>query len=499
MKLFLLFSVFVVSVCGLVYELISATIASYLLGDSVTHFSTIIGTYLFAMGLGSYVAQYVKKDILDTFIKVELLVALIGGSSAALLYALFPYADNIYFPLYTIVLFVGFGVGLEIPLLMRILKDEMDFSKLISTVLSFDYVGALFASILFPMVFIPRLGIIKTSFFFGILNCIIGLAMLIACRQSVKHYFVNSASGLITLVLLSFGFFNSETLLQTFEESIYNEPVIYASSSPYQRVVLSRAGETVKLYLNGQLQFSSLDEYRYHEALVHPGLSSLAKRDNILILGGGDGLAVREILKYSDVKKITLIDLDPKVINLFKGNEMLRQLNMDALNSSKLEIVNQDAFTWLKTNKEKYDFIVIDLPDPTSFSLGKLYSNYFYAQVKAAMREDSLIVVQSTSPLIARKSFWMIEKTLRSVGFETRPYHVYVPSFTEWGFILASKSEIKEAQSLPNSLKYLNLDELKNMFAFPKDMMRIDTDIQTLSTQSLVSIYSSEWNAVMGQ
>ena len=493
MKLFLLFSVFVVSVCGLVYELIAATIASYLLGDSVTHFSTIIGAYLFAMGIGSYFAQFIKTKILDTFIRVELLVALVGGCSAAILYSLFPYAQSLYVPLYLMVILVGFGVGLEIPLLMRILKSEMDFSKLVSTVLSFDYVGALVASILFPLFFVPKLGIIKTSFFFGIANCIVGLCILIVCKKQITSFIFNICSGLSVLIVLSVGFFNSEILLNSFEDSIYSEPVIYSSSSPYQRVVLSRRGDSLKLYLNGQLQFSSQDEYRYHEALVHPGLSTLKSKSSVLILGGGDGLALREVLKYPGVDQVTLIDLDPKVIELFKGNSQLRVLNSDSLNSPKVKILNEDAFSWLKKSQSKFDFVIVDLPDPTSFSLGKLYSNYFYSLIKRRMTSDSLMVVQATSPLVARKSFWMIDKTLESVGFVTRPYHTYVPSFTEWGFVLASIGNNFEVSNLPEGLKFLDSFELERMFQFAKDMGRVDTEIQTLSTQSLVPLYSSEW------
>ncbi len=493
MKLFLLFSVFVVSVCGLVYELIAATIASYLLGDSITHFSTIIGSYLFAMGVGSYLAQFIKTKVLETFIKIELLVALIGGSSAAILYSLFPHTNSLYLPLYLMVFLVGTGVGLEIPLLMRILKTEMDFSKLVSTVLSFDYVGALFASVLFPLFFIPQLGIIKTSFFFGIINSLIGISILVACREKVSNYFFNLSSGVLVLVLLILGFFSSNTLLNSFEENIYNESIVYSSSSPYQRVVLSRKGEALKLYLNGQLQFSSQDEYRYHEALVHPGLSSLKNRQKVLILGGGDGLAVREVLKYPDVESITVIDLDPKVTELFKGNFQLQKLNSNSLNSDKVRILNADAFSWLKENNEVFDFIIIDLPDPTSFSLGKLYSNYFYSLVKKRMTPDSLLVIQSTSPLIARKSFWMIDKTLRSVGLNTKPYHTYVPSFTEWGFILASKNSLPMNSELPSNLKFLDNTEMEKMFQFAKDMSKVETDIQTLSTQGLVELYSNEW------
>jgi spermidine synthase len=496
LKIFLLFSVFVVSVCGLVYELIAATVASYLLGDSITHFSTIIGTYLFAMGVGSYLAQFVKKRILETFIRVELLVAIIGGFSAAILYSLFPYATSLYFPLYSIVFVLGTGVGLEIPLLMRILKSEMEFSKLVSTVLSFDYVGALFASILFPIVFIPNFGIINTSFFFGLANALVGVSILIICRKSIGNFYGEFAFGVLVIVALSVGLFNSESLMKNFESNVYNEPIIYSSSSPYQRVVLSRRGDDIKLYLNGQLQFNSRDEYRYHEALVHPGLASIKSRENVLILGGGDGLALREVLKYQDVKKVYLIDLDPKVVSLFKGNEQLSYLNSKSLSSEKLEIIHDDAFKWIRETNLKFDFVIIDLPDPTSFSLGKLYTNYFYSFVKSKMTEDGAMVVQATSPLIARKSFWQINKTLESIGLITKPYHIYVPSFTEWGFILASKNKIPDQVYLPVDLKFMTEEELKGLFHFSRDMNRIETDIQTLSSQTLVSQYAQEWSVM---
>jgi spermidine synthase len=284
--------------------------------------------------------------------------------------------------------------------------------------------------------------------------------------------------------------------MKNFESNVYNEPIIYSSSSPYQRVVLSRRGDDIKLYLNGQLQFNSRDEYRYHEALVHPGLASIKNRENVLILGGGDGLALREVLKYQDVKKVYLIDLDPKVVGLFKGNEQLSYLNSKSLSSEKLEIIHDDAFKWIRETNLKFDFVIIDLPDPTSFSLGKLYTNYFYSFVKSRMTEDGAIVVQATSPLIARKSFWQINKTLESIGLITKPYHIYVPSFTEWGFILASKNKIPDQVYLPADLKFMTEEELKSLFHFSSDMNRIETDIQTLSSQTLVSQYAQEWSVM---
>jgi spermidine synthase len=295
--LLLLMAVFVVATCGLIYELIAGTLASYLLGDSVTQFSTIIGTYLFAMGIGSYLSRYLKTNLLLWFIRVELLVGMIGGFSAVFLFLLFEQVIYFRVLLYFFVVLTGTLVGLEIPILMRVLKDRIEFDELVSRIFTFDYLGALFASLLFPLLFIPYFGLLRTSFFFGLLNVVVAWIVAKRFKEEIKGYFMVKIVAIVCLVALLGGFALSDKLTSVSETLTYPDKIVYAKSSPYQRIVLTRGAQDWRLFLNGNLQFSSADEYRYHEALVHPGLSQLKRAKNVLVLGGGDGMAVREILK----------------------------------------------------------------------------------------------------------------------------------------------------------------------------------------------------------
>ena len=170
----LLGSVFVIAACGLVYELIAAAASTYLLGDSVTQFSVVIGVYLAAMGVGSYVSKYVTTGLIVRFIDIELMIAVLGGFSAAAMFLSFAYAGTGFrVLLYAIVVLVGILVGLEIPLVMRILRDRLGFKDLVAQVLTFDYLGALGVSIAFPLLLAPRLGLIRTAFLFGLMNAVV--------------------------------------------------------------------------------------------------------------------------------------------------------------------------------------------------------------------------------------------------------------------------------------------------------------------------------------
>jgi spermidine synthase len=323
----LLVAVLVIATCGLIYELVAGTLASYLLGDSVTQFSTIIGVYLFSMGIGSFLSRYFDEPLLHWFIRIELLVGLIGGFSAPLLLIVFPMAASFRIILYSIVSITGILVGLEIPILMRILKDKIEFKELVSRIFTFDYIGALLASLVFPLLLVPHLGLMRTSLFFGIMNIAVGWYLAHYFRKEVKQAGILKASAVI-LLFAELAFFVFSDRLLTWSESLtYNDHVIYSKSTPYQRITLTRNKREMRLYLNGNLQFSSNDEYRYHEALVHPAMSSINAPENILVLGGGDGLAVREILRYPSVKHITLVDLDPAMTKLFSNQETLVKLN----------------------------------------------------------------------------------------------------------------------------------------------------------------------------
>ncbi|MEO5494638.1 MAG: polyamine aminopropyltransferase [Sphingomonas sp.] len=489
----LLVSAFVVATCGLIYELLAGTLASYLLGDSVTQFSTIIGTYLFAMGVGSWCSRYVKKGELAIFVRVEVLIAAIGGSSAALLFLLFDRVQDFRLPLYGLVFTIGGLVGLEIPLLMRILKDRLEFGDLVSKVLTFDYIGALAASLLFPLILVPHLGLIRTGFVFGLANVAVAIAVILALPER-RRLTVELAVSILVAIGLIAGFFASERIERTAEVAAYGDPIIYADATPYQRIVITKRGGDLRLFLNGNLQFSSRDEYRYHEALVHPVLSRVAHPRDVLVLGGGDGLAVREILKYPGVRSVTLVDLDPAMTQLFSKSAMLLMLNKGSLLSPKVHVVTADAFSWLRTNQRGFDAVLVDFPDPTNFAIGKLYTVSFYRELARALNPGAVMSVQSTSPLVAPKAYWTVSTTLEAAGLTTRGYHVYVPSFGEWGFVLASNRPIGKPGPLPAALKFLTPNADSLAFFFPPDMARRPTPVNRLDNQALVREFEAEWS-----
>jgi len=492
----LLISVFIIASCGLVYELIAGTLASYLLGDSVTYFSTIIGTYLFAMGIGSFLSRYIGKGLVAQFIRIEIMVGLVGGSSAAILFLVFAYLESFRLILYAQVVVVGILVGLEIPLLLRILKDKLQFKDLVSQVLTFDYLGALAVSLLFPLILAPRLGLVRTCFLFGILNVLVALWTTSLFREQITRLTSLRTQCIAVLAILVAGLAYGEKLTTFAEESLYTDDIVFARTTPYQRIVLTRWKDDIRLFLSSHLQFSSKDEYRYHEALVHPAMQWLTQPRRVLILGGGDGLALREVLKYPSVESVTLVDLDPEMTRLFSTNEILRQLNENSLQSPKLKVVNADAFAWLGNNSDTYDFAVVDFPDPTNYALGKLYTKTFYDLLSRHLSENGAAAIQSSSPLYARKSFWCIVKTIESAGLTATPYHVYVPSFGEWGYVIASKRAYSVPQvSLPD-LKFVSTALLPGFFEFPPDMSRVDTEVNHLNNQMLVRYYESEWHEV---
>lgn len=489
----LLITAFLISTCGLVYELIAGTIASYLLGDSVTQFSLVIGVYLFSMGVGSFLSRYVEKNLILTFVQVELLVGVLGGSSAALLFLLFEHVESFRIVLFGAVSAVGILVGLEIPLLMRILKNRLEFKDLVSQVFTFDYVGALIASVLFPLVLVPVLGLIRSSFLFGFFNILVGIWTIRLFKSEMPRLQIWQGSAYILAILLVLGFVFSEKLMSISESASYPDTVIYSSSTPYQRIVLTHNGRDYRLFLNGNLQFSSRDEYRYHEALVHPGLSSLDSANEVLVLGGGDGLAVREILKHPKVKQVTLVDLDKRMTELFSQDGPLSALNEGSLRDKRVKIINDDAFNWLRKEKMLFDFVVVDFPDPSNFSLGKLYSDTFYKAIKNHLSENGILVVQSTSPYFARRSFWCVVNTLSSVGLLATPYHAYVPSFGDWGYVLASPKPFSPAETYPQGLRFVSADTFENMRHFPADMQASIDKINKLNNQILVHLFESEW------
>ncbi|MET0625612.1 MAG: polyamine aminopropyltransferase [Pyrinomonadaceae bacterium] len=496
----LFLNVMVIATCGLVYELLAGTLASYVLGDSVTQFSLIIGIYLFAMGAGSWLSRFVDKELARRFVDVELAVAMLGGFSAPLLFLTFAHLSYFQVVLYGLVFLIGAAVGLEIPLLMRILKDHLDFKELVARVLAFDYAGALIASLLFPIFLVPRLGLVRTSLLFGFLNASVGLWATWLMRPLIGGRSVARlrAQAVVVMALLAVAFIKADALTSLAEDAMFADDIVYSKTTHYQRIVVTRNRAGFQLFLNGNLQFSSADEYRYHEALVHPAMALAAEGARaprrVLILGGGDGLALREVLKHPSVEEVVLVDLDHDMTELSRRFPPLAKLNRGAFDDPRVRVVNEDAMLWLETDVPPFDAALVDFPDPNSFALGKLYTTRFYQMLKRRLAPDAAVSVQSTSPLFARSSYWCIVRTLEAAGFSVRPYYTAVPSFGVWGFALARRAPFEVPQRAPSvELKFLDDRALPAMFMLSADLGPVPVEVNRLDNQSLVRYYEAEW------
>ncbi len=426
--------------------------------------------------------------------------ALLGGVSAPALFLAFAHMPMAFRPmLYFVVLLVGTLVGLEIPLVLRLLREAVEFKELVAKVLTFDYVGALLASLLFPLVLVPHLGLVRTSLLFGLANAAVGLWSTWIFAPLLGPTLGLRAKGVALVVLLAGGFALGERFTDLAEENIYADPVVLARTTRYQRLVLTRSGPHFQLFLNGNLQFSSADEYRYHEALVHPAFGLRPDARRVLVLGGGDGLAVREVLRHPQVSEVVLVDLDPGMTDLARDNPLLTELNRRSLHDPRVRIVNQDAFVFLgeaaqgRTQPGLFDLALVDFPDPHNFSLGKLYSARFYATLRARLDPEGVVAVQSTSPLFARRSFWCIQRTLEAAGFHARPYHALVPSFGEWGFTLAALRPFEPPTAVLPGLRSLDGPTLGSLFVLGPDMAALDVEVNRLDNQVLVRYYEAEW------
>lgn len=491
--------VLVIATAGLVYELVMAAVASYLLGDSVTQFSIVIGLYLSALGIGAYISRYIDDRLELTFVDVELTAALIGGLCGPGLFLAFSYTSYFHAILYGTVLGVGVLVGLELPLLIRILERELAFKDLIARALTFDYAGALLGSLGFSLLLVPKLGLVKSSLLCGFLNALVGFASTWVFRPIApelgRQLIAARARAVIVLLLLVIAWFESERVLELAEHHLYGGRVLAERQSQYQRIVLVERAGTVQLFLNGNLQFSAADEARYHEALVHPVMAASAAPRRVLIGGGGDGLALREVLKWPAVQHVTLVDLDREMTALAAEHPALKRLNRNALADRRVRVVNTDAMIWFAEAAEHFDVVILDFPDPTNYALGKLYSTRFYAAAVNRLAEGGTLAVQATSPLFARRAYWCIVRTLQASGLTTLPYHVFVPSFGEWGFVLAKRGSVAPPEHLQIAdVSYLDAAQLRGLFVFPRDMDPVPTEVNRLNNQALVGYYLKEWD-----
>ena len=422
----LLVTTLLISICSIIYELIISSISSYLQGDSILQFSITIGLYMSAMGIGSYISKYIKKDLFNKFVFIEMSVGIFGGFSSLILFMVNIYTNIYDLIMYILIILIGIFVGLEIPILTRIIEDnESNVRKNLANIFTFDYMGGLVGSIAFPI--------------------------------------------------------------------LYRDDVILSKQTAYQKIVMTKHKDDIRLFLDGNLQFSSTDEYRYHEALVHIPMMYAKAHNRILILGGGDGLAAREVLKYNDVDEVVLVDIDKDMTDLCSSDKQISNLNNGSLKSNKLTIINEDGYIYVQKNQNKFDVIIIDFPDPNNESLNKLYTNVFYNYIKANLTENGVMVCQSTSPYYAKNSFWCINKTVKSQFSNVIPYHLQVPSFGDWGFNLAFNGN-NEMKSLMIDTKYLNSSNIPCLFVFGNDeIISLDSiEENSMFKPALITYYNKE-------
>lgn len=488
----LIASIFIIASCGLLYELLMSSISSYFLGSSVLHFSVTIGLFMTFMGLGSYLSRFVNTNLVERFVQAEIGIGIIGGSSAAILYLVFALTPYYYLVAILLVASVATLIGLEIPLVTRLVHERVPLRDALAQVLAFDYLGALVSSLLFPLVLLPYFGLMKTSFLIGILNLVVALINIKVFREflpAARSYLVITWIGLIAL---AGGFAYSFQLTGFFERFLYEDEILLSRQTPYQRLIVTRFKDDTRLFINGDLQFSSVDEHRYHEALVHVPMTIAGNRENVLVLGAGDGLALREVLKYPDVQNVTLVDIDAEMITLAREHPLFTHLNLNSLADPRVHVVNRDAFSYIESQPDFFNVIIIDLPDPNDHGLGKLYSREFYRLIEKRLAQDGVMVTQSTSPYFSREAFWTINHTLKDVFPSVTPYTAYVPSFGQWGFNLASKVNLPHApEKLTVSTRYLTKGIYESLFMFDRDMSELPTEVNRLDNQSLVRVYEA--------
>lgn len=542
----LAFCMFSTGASGLVNEFVLATITTYILGNSIEQFSIVIASMMLMMGISGFVQTRMSdNNLIYKFIGVEVVMAILGGFAPLAIYGAFAYFEyNFAVVHYFFVLSVGFLIGFEIPIVMRIINQQkISLKTNLAIVYAMDYVGAFIGAIIWVYVLLKFYPLTEISFIVAGFNFAIALITVFYFIYTgmIKHRFTTALVMIITSAVLVVGYLNNRDISALFEQRFYDDPIIHKTTTKYQHIVLTenKALGDIRLYINGNTQFSSLDEKRYHDLLVHPVMSIAKMPEHALILGGGDGLALRELLKYKNLKTITLVDLDPDMIKLASENPHLRKLNKDAFQDARLHVrppgnVNsinvkgvyletQDSWSkkqdseWVATvdvysidadlfirskNNQRWDVVIIDFPDPSSVELSKLYSKQFYRKLRRHLSSNAFVSIQSTSPYHSKESFLTIGKTLKSAGFNILPYRQNIPSFGDWGFHLAwssasgesekaIKNNIKSIETFSVNTDYVTPELMQASFAFGKGELTSKTNcVNTVMFPCLLTNYT---------
>lgn len=405
----LLITAAVSSSCGLAVELLLGTLASYLVGNQALAYGVAVGGFLAAMGIGSYFSQFiarepqnkpeVRQQLLKAFVMVELAIAPLTALLPLGLFVLFIVGGYLWLGLFLATILLGILAGLEVPLLTRVLELEAGVREALAGVLALDYLGALLGSLAFPVLLLPWLGMFPTAFVLGAFAAL--MAFFIGREFSrLRRWGYLGLILAIALILLSP---LATTFSNRLENDLYQAPVVQRIQSAVQRIVLTRQQQDLRLFLDGDLQLSTFDEYRYHEALVHPAMSAAGDRQKVLIMGAGDGMALREILKWPEVERVVLIELDPTVVQLASSYPQLVKVNQNSFNDPRVEVIYGDAFQIAPKLSTQFDVIIADFPDPDRQIIAKLYAAGFYRRLLSRLRDKGVLVTQASSPFLRQK------------------------------------------------------------------------------------------------
>ncbi|MBB1419069.1 polyamine aminopropyltransferase [Pseudoalteromonas sp. SG44-1] len=535
--------------CGLIYEYLLSHYAGRVLGSVESAIYAMIGTMIVAMGIGAFLARWFK-DAFTAFAWLESLIALVGmgcilaiASVIAVSYSLPHIFSDIFnlpadvilngyvfqklqewsrFLPYVFGLLLGLLIGMEIPLIARIRQHVYGrfLENNAGTIYGADYIGAGIGAAIWVSIMLA-MPIMQAAAWTALFNIIAGLAFLWRYHSYVRYAKLLLVCHIALLVLFGFILMLGSSWMKDLSNVLYKDKVIYSEATKYQHLVLTerlsrnQPDPITDLYLNGRLQFSSIDEQIYHSMLVYPPLLASNRHDNVLIIGGGDGLALRDVLKWP-VKEVTLIDLDAQLLSLFGHDddefnppaaihERLTKLNKHSMADPRSHIKVGDAFLEVERlldEGKRFDTIIIDLPDPNHPDLNKMYSDYFYNHIRQLLAADGAMAVQSTSPYHAKKAFLSIGKTVKAAGFKhVEQYQQNIPSFGQWGWTIATttgqsaSARISDITSLPVASRWISKKYLLAAFVFPNHYFEQINDIEVnqLGSGTLYDYYRSAW------
>lgn len=500
----LMVAIFATGLSGIVAEYTLATLATYFLGDSVFQWTIILSIMLFAMGFGSRISKHIETNLLENFIAIEFLLSLLTAGCVLITYSTAALTDYTNLIIYCFSILIGLLIGMEIPLVTRINNHYEDLKTNISSVMEKDYYGSLIGGLFFAFIGLPYLHLTYTPFLMGTINFMVAIFLYLKLKNLVKEKFIwrlNIFCGITGLLLIA-GFYYVEPIVIFGEQSRYEEKVVFSKQTKYQQITITEWQDTHTLYLNNSKQLNTFDEWFYHEPLVHPAIGITKGPIDVLIMGAGDGCAIREALKHERVNSVTLVDLDPDMTSIGANHPIFKELNHEAYHNPKVKVVNADAFNYLKDTKELFDVMIIDFPDPRTVELNRLYTKEFYRICEKKLRPEGSLITQAGSPYYATRAFKTIERTVQSAGFNTLPLHNQVMSLGQWGWILAHKK--MDTETIKSQLwsmdienidtKWMNKESLLHISSFGKDLILLDSadiDVNSIHNPVLYQYYEA--------